>query len=249
MCGGRADVKTQSIFHRTAKVSKHLINQTFDFMEINNLFFTHTWSGLTTFFKTLSTSDSKVFFLWFETDINRIPSSPQKTMMNIFVLLEWIKLLKNSHVLFATPHPQLHLHFSGWVQIAPEINLKWPPILKNYVKSPTVIFYYIPPLQLGTQEYSKQLILIVRQHYQHLRFHPHCCFHLQCCPPKLCTCCNICFHNRDRTWNMIVVLESSCNFFVNMASPSHTCNESFAVSFRVQPTCFSETLVESGIHL
>ena len=30
---------------------------------------------------------------------------------------------------------------------------------------------------------------------------------------------------------MIVVLESSCNFFVNMASPSHTCNESFAVSF------------------
>ena len=39
------------MFHRTAKVSHHLANQTFDFVEIKCLLFTHTEGGLKVYFK------------------------------------------------------------------------------------------------------------------------------------------------------------------------------------------------------
>ena len=39
-------------------------------------------------YKILPTSDSNVFFLWFETEINGIYSSPKKAMVNIYIMLE-----------------------------------------------------------------------------------------------------------------------------------------------------------------
>ena len=39
-------------------------------------------------FKTLLTSDSNVLFLWFETAINRITSSPKNAMANIYIMLK-----------------------------------------------------------------------------------------------------------------------------------------------------------------
>ena len=52
-------------------------------------------------FKTLPTFDSNVFFLLLETEINRIPTSSSKAIMNIDIMVKWIKL-KN---MFSTnPH-------------------------------------------------------------------------------------------------------------------------------------------------
>ena len=54
-----------------------------------------------------------VLFLWFETEINRIPSPPKKATVNIYILLEWIKGNNNfstptpSPILFAIHHPPI----------------------------------------------------------------------------------------------------------------------------------------------
>ena len=43
-------------------------------------------------FKTLLVPDSKVFFPWFETEINQISSSPEKAVVNIYKMI--LKILK-----------------------------------------------------------------------------------------------------------------------------------------------------------
>ena len=80
-------------------------------------------------FKTLPVSDTNVLFLWFESESNRIPCSPKSAIMNIYILLEWIRHKNN----FSTPHTHsfflflffflLPSQFSRWAQVAPEIIL------------------------------------------------------------------------------------------------------------------------------
>ena len=73
-------------------------------------------------------------------------------MVNIYILLEWIKLNKyfDLPILFTTT-PSPHPHFRGWTQLAQEIILKQHTILKNHGKSPT------PPFHTPNIRYKKIL--------------------------------------------------------------------------------------------
>ena len=92
---------------------------------------------LSNVFKTLPMSDSNFFFLWFETEMNWIPRYRKKAMVNIYMLLEWMKLQNN----FWPPNPPLPFslttlpHFSGGTQVGPEI------ILESFPNLPFTISY------------------------------------------------------------------------------------------------------------
>lgn len=56
-------------------------------------------------------SDSNIFFLWFETEINRFASLPKKTMVNIiYILLARIKLTPKEFPLPPPPNPLPPIH-------------------------------------------------------------------------------------------------------------------------------------------
>ena len=135
------------MWHFGAKLSKstnHLANQTLDFEEIKCILLTHTSNGLNFFFKVglkycvtqsniiPNECNRNVFLLSFETDVNRIPSSPKRAMANIYMLLDWWKL-RNGFSTTTLSFYSLPL-----------------PILNNYGKSSIPLFK--APLQLDRKE-------------------------------------------------------------------------------------------------
>ena len=72
-------------------------------------------------FKTLPVSDSNVFFLSFETEINRIPSYSKKAMVNIYK-----NLFEPQPPSPPSPVYVLPPGFSRVVQVAQEVILKYP---------------------------------------------------------------------------------------------------------------------------
>ena len=85
------------------------------------------------------------FFLWFKTEINQILSSPKKTMVNIYLLLEWIKRKKT----FSGSTPSFFADGPRLFRRSFQDDL--PPVLKNYGKSSTLFFFHFP-LQLDTRK-------------------------------------------------------------------------------------------------
>lgn len=106
-------------FHRTAHVSIHLANAYYCFQCRKTFYTKYKWYdsndrkwvsphifwvlsnassrfsskiNVSNSFKTLLVPDSKVFFPWFETEINQISSSPEKAMVNIYKMI--LKILK-----------------------------------------------------------------------------------------------------------------------------------------------------------
>lgn len=94
-------------------------------------------------FKTLPVSDSNVFFLSFETEINRIPSYPKKAMVNIYK-----NLFEPQPPSPPSPFYLLPPCFSRWVQVAQEVILKYPlpPPFQRIIEKVSLPFLFFHPL-------------------------------------------------------------------------------------------------------
>ena len=67
-------------------------------------------------FKIMPTSNSNVFFLWFKTEKNRIPSFPRKAMVNIYILKrlkQWLRSVEGIQW-----YKRFQIDFSGTISKA-----------------------------------------------------------------------------------------------------------------------------------